>query len=187
MPVHLKKHHPALKHGGYAKMAVLPGESLAAFEELHQSLVAEHTPQGAHESHIVARIAQLMWRDQNLPTLRKADYARRRRQQLINEQLQLKSQFSSSDLFDEVDPALREEAILAAEDQLRKELGVAYELLEIGEAATMKGLKKELEVHALLDAMIEKCIKQLAMVRALKYVPATPGSPKLLPGPSKAA
>ena len=41
MVCRFKKSHPALKHGGYAAMAVLPGERAAEFEKLHQAVIAE--------------------------------------------------------------------------------------------------------------------------------------------------
>ena len=41
--------HPALKHGAYSAIAVLPGESRAEFEKLRRDLVAEFTPSGALE------------------------------------------------------------------------------------------------------------------------------------------
>jgi hypothetical protein len=66
---------PALKHGAYAATAVLPGESRAAFEKLHRGLIAEYTPSGVTEDDIVADIARLMWRKQNLGTLRTAEFA----------------------------------------------------------------------------------------------------------------
>jgi hypothetical protein len=66
---------PALKHGAYAATAVLPGESRAAFEKLHRGLIAEYTPSGVTEDDIVAVIARLMWRKQNLGTLRTAEFA----------------------------------------------------------------------------------------------------------------
>lgn len=61
-----KKRHPALKHGGFSSTAVLPGENPAEFEELHQALIAELAPTGALEENIVADIARLVWRKQNL-------------------------------------------------------------------------------------------------------------------------
>ena len=62
--------HPALRHGGYAAMSVLPGEDKAKFEKLHQDLIAEYAPIGASEDDIVATMARLLWRKQNLKTFR---------------------------------------------------------------------------------------------------------------------
>jgi hypothetical protein len=74
----IKKIHPALKHGGYAATALLPGEDFAEFEELHDRLIADFVPTGPLEEDIVATIARLMWRKQNLATFRCAELARER-------------------------------------------------------------------------------------------------------------
>ena len=54
------------------------------------------------------------------------------------------------------------------ESQAREEFGVLYALVEMGDEATMEGLKDELEVQSRLDAMIDRCIKRLLLVRGLK-------------------
>jgi hypothetical protein len=41
MPVQFKKHHAALKHGGYTATTILSGESEADFKKLRQSVFAE--------------------------------------------------------------------------------------------------------------------------------------------------
>src|ERR1700691_1708697 len=88
-----------------------------------------------------------------------------------------------------VDPAVREAAVQAANDQGRKELGDTYELAEIGEIATVDCLMKDLDVQDRLDAMIDKCVKRLLFVRGLKSISiaSSPAPPKRLAGPSKAA
>jgi hypothetical protein len=48
---------------------LLPGEDPAAFKKLHQKLIDELKPVGALEEDIVADIARLIWRKQNLATL----------------------------------------------------------------------------------------------------------------------
>jgi hypothetical protein len=63
-----KKQHPALKHAGYSATSILPGESAAEFEKLHQELISEFIPNGALEHEIVATIAHLLWRRKNLAT-----------------------------------------------------------------------------------------------------------------------
>jgi len=64
-----EKSPSALKHGTYSATAVLPGEDRAAFNKLHRSLIVEHGPSGATEDDIVATMARLIWRKQNLATL----------------------------------------------------------------------------------------------------------------------
>jgi hypothetical protein len=66
---------PALKHGAYSATAVLPGESRADFEKLHRDLIAEYAPSGVHQQHIVMNMAGLIWRRQNLGTLRISEIA----------------------------------------------------------------------------------------------------------------
>ena len=71
------RNHPALKHGAYSATAVLPGERRAAFEKLHRDLIAELNPSGVLEDNIVADMARLVWRKQNLGTLRIAERAQK--------------------------------------------------------------------------------------------------------------
>jgi len=70
--------HPALKHGGYSGMAVLPGEDGSAFEKLHRDLITEFAPVGPMDEDIVATMARLLWRKQNLSTYRLAEWAQQR-------------------------------------------------------------------------------------------------------------
>jgi hypothetical protein len=67
------KQHPALKHGAYSALAVLPGEDRAEFEKLHRDLIAEYSASGPLEHHYVAELARFIWRLQNLGTLRVAN------------------------------------------------------------------------------------------------------------------
>ena len=76
MRTHIDRRHPALKHGAFSATAVLPGESRAEFEKLHRDLVAEFSPSGALEDDVVMNIARIVWRKQNLATLRIAGHAR---------------------------------------------------------------------------------------------------------------
>jgi ATP phosphoribosyltransferase regulatory subunit HisZ len=72
--------------------------------------------------------------------------------------------------------------------QTLEQLGDTFELVEIGDAATFDGLKKELDINERLDAAIARCLKQLLLVRGVKSISAAPpsASPKHLPGRSKA-
>jgi hypothetical protein len=62
----MKRLPPALRHGVYSGLTLLPGEDAAAFEKFHRELVAEHNPIGCSEREIVANLAGLMWRRQHL-------------------------------------------------------------------------------------------------------------------------
>jgi hypothetical protein len=100
------KVHPALKHAGYSATTLLPGEDSAAFEKLHRDLIAEFTPVGALEEDIVADMARLTWRKQNLATFQIAELAARRREQINREKVPESIYFS-----DGIDPAARREGI----------------------------------------------------------------------------
>jgi hypothetical protein len=193
MPVQVKKHHPALKHAGYAATGILPEENPAEFEKLHRELIAELGPNGALENDIVATMARLVWRKKNLETFRTAELARARYAQIMRERVPEDKidypELMYGTVIERVDPAVREAAIRAAEDQARKELGDAYGLVEIGEIASVDQLMKGLEVQDRLDAMIDKCLKRLLFLRGLKSISSasTSASRERLAGPSRAA
>ena len=192
---------PALKHGAYSATAVLPGESRAAFEKQHRDLIAEYAPSGVHEERIVKKLAGLIWRQENLDTLRIAQHAWKRYQAIHNEEKKnLPAPPSTlSDLVARMPAPSKEriedyrqavaEADRAAEHRAQKELGNAYELIKVGDAATFDGLEKELDIDERLDAAIARCLKQLLLVRGVKSVSATPTSesPKHALEPPKAA
>jgi hypothetical protein len=72
--------------------------------------------------------------------------------------------------FDDIDPVVKREGYRAAEEQGRQELGDVHRLIDIGEPATIKGLMKELDIKERLDDLIFKCLKQLLMVRGVKFL-----------------
>jgi hypothetical protein len=178
------KLHPALKHAGYSATTLLPGEDPAAFEKLHQVLIAEFTPNGALEEDIVADIARLTWRKQNLATFRIAQLAEKRHRE-INAEKVPSLDFCADD---EEYLAARREGYRAAEEQARQELGDIYQLIDIGEPATVNGLMKELDIKERLDGLISKCLKQLLMARGVKSLSAAPSSVPTpqISGPRKA-
>ncbi len=192
MSIQVKKLHSALKHAGYSATTILPGENAAEFEKLHRDLIAELAPNGAIEDDIVATIAHLLWRKQNLATFRIAELARIRRDRIFYEILpQAEPTYSSFDFgpTKEIDPAEREAASRTADGQARKELGEAFELTKISHIATDDHPMRELEVQDRLDAVIDKCLKRLLMVRGIKSISNESSSvpPKRIAGPSKAA
>jgi hypothetical protein len=159
---------PALKHGAYSGTTLLPGEDPVAFERLHNDLISEFAPVGCLEEDIVASMAHLVWRKQNLSTYRLAQQAQKQRSSI------------SSFFVPPFDFGLRsfdipkQEEILATqrdlEEQLRKELGEAWELTEIGDAATTDHLLVELSIVDRLEGMIDRCLKRLLFVRGLKSI-----------------
>src|SRR5262245_30844197 len=139
-----------------------------------------------------------MWRKQNIATLGRAERARKRREAIrsqrakdaLAERNAAKSRLSERLRYlPGLKPAEREAAAQAADELARAELGDDYELAKIAEIATVDGLLRDLGVQDRLDAMIDKCLKQLLFVRGLKSLPAASVPPQpdqrppALPGP----
>lgn len=167
--------HPALKHAGYSSISVLPGENKAEFDKLHQDLVVELAANGALEADIVATIAHLLWRKQNLKTFRISALARGRRDQIRNETIprdvvEYDFPMLGSVREKKVDPAEREAATRVAEAQIRTELADTLELMGVGDIATVEHLMNDLEVQDRLDSLIDRCLKRLLFVRGLKSI-----------------
>jgi hypothetical protein len=199
MPTRFNKVHPALKHGAYSATTVLPGEDSTAFKKLYREVIAEYSPEGILQRDAVDTLARLLWRKQNLVTFRVAELARKHRDAIQSEHIAAalaeNDQLSLSPLGPVLEPHEREAAVRAAEAQARKELGEAYELVEIGETVTVERLLRDLAVEERLDAMIDKCLKRLLFLRGLKSLPTASSStpprpiaePQRMPGPTRAA
>lgn len=188
MAIQQKKYPPALKHAGFSATTILPGESVKEFAKFHRSLIDELNPNGALEDDIVKTVAHLVWRKTNLETFRAAELARHRKEQIWEQTLPNGGKdfnFPSPGAFD---PADHVEAIKRANEYAQNELGVAYDLVEIGSTATMEQLAKDLEIQDRLDAMVDKCLKRLLLLRGLKSIsnPSYSAPPKLITS-SKAA
>ena len=151
MSVQVKKFHAALKHGAFSATAILPGEDPIAFKELHQNIIAELALDGALEDDIGWTIAHLGWRKKNLTTPRIAELALEHESRIQAQ----KSQFELLEM-EKYSAERREIAMEAAEDQARKDLGASYELVEIGEIATVDRLLQDLAVEERVDAMITR-------------------------------
>ena len=178
MSVQVKKFHAALKHGAFSATAILPGEDPDALKELHQNIIAELAPVGALEEHIVWTIARLVWRKEHLATLRKGELVLEHESRIQAQ----KSQFEVPEM-EKYSEERREATMQAAEDQARKDLGASYELVEIGEIATVDRLLQDLAVEERVDAIIDKCLKRLLFLRGLKSLPPVPSSLPLPPVP----
>jgi hypothetical protein len=155
-----KKVHPALKHGGYSALGLLPGENPTALRKLHNALIAEFAPNGALEEDIVLTIAHLTWRKQNLGTFRVAELARDRRAAIKRK---IKSEVNNSS-WEET----KRQVTDATNEQARKELGEVFQLVEIGGLATLDRLAQELSIIERLDAMIDRCLKRLLLCQGTK-------------------
>jgi hypothetical protein len=187
MLIQLNKLHPALKHAGYSATTLLPGEDPAAFEKLHRALIHEFAPVGTLEEEIVADMARLTWRKQNLATFRIAQLAQKRHHEINSEKVPTLDLFAHDEDYLALQQA-RREGYRAAKEQAQQELGDTYELIDIGEPATIKGLMDELDIKERLDSLISKCLKQLLMVRGVKSLSAASSSVPTpqISGPRKA-
>jgi hypothetical protein len=180
---------PAFKHGVYAKTTILPGEDAEAFEKLHQDLIADFRPEGALEMDIVANIARLVWRKQNLETLRIAKFARAHFEWIMKQIPKDRMEFEllPTVTIQKVDPAVREAAVDAALRQAKKELGYTITFIENRDIATYDSLSDELEIEEKINALIEKSLKRLFLVKGMKSISATsiPAVPASITGPRK--
>jgi hypothetical protein len=228
--------HPALKHGAYSGMSLLPGEDPAEFETLHNELVAEYAPTGQHEHEILETIARLMWRKRCLWTYGLAEFARKRysaikleqekagtqsddtwtkkirkhREKVDNaleqyraekdakgeplsheEMQQIKAQHADPDLSAEEEyaelsiklmrhPKSRERTAQrqAEEEKIRREMGdAAFELARLSHVTTTGYLMHELSIIDRIDAMIDRCLKRLLLVRGVKSISSSLSKP----------
>jgi hypothetical protein len=150
MSLVIKKMPPALRHGGYSVMSLLPGESAAEFAKLHRELVAEWTPNGALEGETVATMARALWRKKNLQTLRIAKLAQERMARIHGAMVPGVGEDPASDQANQLERTFIQKC-RAAEAQARQELGELYALVEMGEEATIDHLMQELQVQERLE------------------------------------
>jgi hypothetical protein len=68
----------ALKHGFTAKMALLPGEDPAQFDQFMEEMVASISPRGPLEHQLVLRAGGLLWRLRRIPSFEVALFERAR-------------------------------------------------------------------------------------------------------------
>jgi hypothetical protein len=177
MKTRTKNLPPALKHGVYSAMAVLPGEDPAKFAELYQSVIAELIPNGAIEHDIVENIARLIWRMRNLVTLRMRKHGEQ--QSLETEK---KAPLTEADYLQFTAEQLT--------DMYFKEIGSHVVFASNGEAAPYESLNKDLEIEERIGTMIDRNLKRLLFLRGLKSMPtsAVASAPqKSLPGRSPRA
>ena len=180
MVARVKLTHPALKHGAYSSLAVLPGEDRAEFEKRHRQLIAEYSPSGPLEHHYVLELARLIWREENLSTFAVAKTAR---EPFICAEGSRESYSVRTRDLEEIQAAQCAATMKAEEEEARQQLGELYPLVAMGETATIPHLERELDLRERLNEMIAKCIKQLMLAKGLKSI-----SPiRSLSAPSKAA
>jgi hypothetical protein len=186
MAVLVKKYHPALKHGAYSSLAVLPGENFDAFKRLHQALRDELRPDGPLEEDLVETAARLLWRKRNLATFRRVAAAQGFRDKLIQHKLSQCAgpSYLPAEIQNQSD--LEDQARREGDDVAREELGEVFELVDLGGTATIDGLMAELKILERMDAQIGRTLKRLGQIKCMKPVvelaasePQTTPSPRL--------
>jgi hypothetical protein len=156
---------PALKHAGYSALDVLPGEDRAAFEKLREGLIGELGPVGPSEKDVVVTIARLVWRKANIHTYRMATDASRRWTEIKSEQYASPKYPGLGATQEEEEAMLR-----ADEKKAQRELGPAWDLVQMHELATTDYLLRELSIIDRIDGMIDRSYKRLLFIRGLKSI-----------------
>jgi len=179
---------PALKHGIYSGLDLLPTESRAKCRKFRKQIFAELNLLGQMEQDIGEQIVVLEWRRQHLATYDLAERARARRN-VIRSELVPQIRYLEPPLLLGTEPEPDPEnptpeqlraAGKRAEKRIQAELGAALELVELGDVATLGHLEKRLAILDRLEAMIARLYKKLAYVRAIKSM-----TPAALPAPSQ--
>lgn len=170
---------PALKHGIYSGMALLPGEDAAEFRKLEKEVMEEFEPVGPLEKDICTTIARLLWRKRNLGSYRLAEEVKARLVAAGRVAGPPLSMLLCNDTEEAQATRLAEaRASHEAEDiRVRRELGPAEKLIDIGEIPTIEYLESELDLMDRLDGLIDRCVKRLLMVRGLKSLSQATGAP----------
>lgn len=174
---------PALRHGVYSGMTMLPGEDPAAFEKLQADLIAEYAPSGRHEEDLIENLARLIWRKQNLLTYRLVERAKSKHSSIYSEARAATNPYQDFPVLGGIptethSPEEIRALFKAADERAQKELGPAIELVQLGDVGTTDHLLKELEIHDRLDGMIDRVLKRLLFIRGLKSLSSaqTPAS-----------
>jgi hypothetical protein len=168
-----KRIPPALKHGIYSGIGLLPTESRAKFRYFRKQVLVELNPVGRLEQGICEQIVLLEWRRQHLFTYDLAERARARRNAIQSElvpavrYLSGLSEFAFEPHPENPSPEELRAAHRRADKRIRAELGAALELIELGEVATRGHLEGRLAVEDRLDAMIARLYKKLAYLRSI--------------------
>jgi hypothetical protein len=166
---------PALKHGIYSAIGLLPTEDPAEFEKFKQDIFDDYKPVGRSEIIIVEEIGGLQWRLQHLPTYGIAMRARERRSAIYSKLAPPQPQWIPPPLigYEEAEPETRTPEELEAlrksvVKKARTELGPAIELVNIGDVATIEYLGKELDIRERLHGIIARLEKRLLFLRGIK-------------------
>jgi hypothetical protein len=184
MSARVKKVHPAFKHGGYSATTLLPGEDPAAFKKLHRDLIAELTPSGTLEHDIVATVAHLVWRKQNLGTFFHPIEQEQGGNRSNTKEEDLRS-LSERELVDLYFRTIHK----GSDDDAGNKHGLTSELARTVNTATLEGLMRKLDLEDHIDSLIDRCLKRLLFLRGLKSISSNSTStrPARIQGSPRAA
>ena len=134
-------------------------------------MIDELTPKGPVELNIVLTIARLLWRKENLSSFETAKLINFRYRQIF--EAKKKSRGKSSSVNGELEETMR-----AAQKQARSELGDDWDWDRFidDDFGTIERLMRDLQLAEQLDAIIDKCLKRLLLVRGVKSVALAPPS-----------
>src|SRR5262249_15131129 len=177
-----KRIPPALKHGIFSGLGLLPTESRVKFRKFRKQMFADLNLVGRLEQDIGEEIVCLEWRRQNLFTYELAKRAKQRHAS-IHAELNppppvpphdpnfLRIEIPIDPDWVEPEPPSPQQLAArrkAANKQVELELGDAIALVKLGDIVTHEFLEKELAFRERLDAIITRLYKKLAYVRAIK-------------------
>jgi hypothetical protein len=167
---------PALRHGIYSGIGLLPTESRSKFRKFRKQIFAELNLVGRSEEDIGEQIVLLEWRRKNLSIYVVVERARSCYESIFSEYEplpELNIPPASEARLEEARAAMKR-----VNKRLRTELGSAIALVEICEMVTIEHLEKELAILDRLDATITRLYKKLAYVRATKSMaPSSTAAP----------
>jgi hypothetical protein len=156
---------------------LLPGESPALFKKHQKVVLDEFRPNGPVELDIVLTIARLLWRKQNLASCDTAKLVNFRFRQIFEQEKKDRGYSHSQIFVNGGNHTALEEAWRAAQTKARSELGGwDWDEFQDDDFGTSERLKKDLELEERLDAIIEKCVKRLLLVRGVKSMALAPPS-----------
>jgi hypothetical protein len=177
----------ALRHGGFSKIAILPGEDPAEFEQLHRGLIEEWRPNGPTEDDTVLTMAVATWRKTRLQKFLWAQLCRE--SDCISALRDLCSVIPPDPVaFERALKTLPKEWANRLRDVLSREYfdsipdwvsaitkGIAKAMLpeihplgELPAERLLEGFNRELALEERLDRQIDRAMKRLIQAKGLK-------------------
>jgi hypothetical protein len=172
----------ALKYGVFAETIILPGEDPKEFEQLHRSLIQEWLPAGPAEHDAVLTLAKCMWRKRRIRHLKQA-FSSEDAQKL--NKLALRCTLTGENV-EETLKQLSDKALGELEEMNERndhnEFAYWFQAAEkfVLHLTSMDALRYELAIEDRIDSMIDRALRRLGQIKAMKEVMAFKGNvPKL--------